>query len=78
MPGSVSLRFDVKEVIDAHDLLDDMPGCADEPAGARPGAQVRGAPGMVPLLLWLQAEGGREGRTFEDEGVTLHEMVALE
>ncbi len=78
IPGNVTLRFDVKEVIDAHDLLDDMPGWLMNPLTRALVHKFVGRPGWFRFSSGFKLKVEHEGRTFEDEGVTLHEMVALE
>lgn len=77
---NVSLRLDVKDVIHAHSILSDIPGLG----------KPRVAPLVKPLLNAAVGHPGYfrfnsafrivaeiDGKTYEREGTTLHEMVAL-
>jgi hypothetical protein len=77
---NVSLRLDVQDVIHAHSFLSDIPGLG------RP----RVAPLVKPLLNAAVGHPGYfrfnsayrivaeiDGTSYEREGTTLHEMVAL-
>ena len=78
VPGSLSLRFDVKDVIDAHDLLDDLPAALRNPLVRALVHKLVGHPGWFRFSSDYKLTVVREGQTLTDEGVTLHEMVALE
>jgi hypothetical protein len=77
IPGQVYLRFDVKRIIDCNDLLKEL----------NPIIMNRGVRWLVNRFMrpgWFRFESDfilrvqHEGRTFEETGTTLHEMVALE
>lgn len=78
VPGSLSLRFDVKDVIDAHDLLDDMPKALMNPLTRALVHKFVGRPGWFRFSSDFKLEVEHEGKTYKEEGTTLHEMVALE
>ncbi len=78
VPGSLSLRFDVKDIIDAHDLLDDLPAALRNPLVRALVHKLVGRPGWFRFSSDYKLTVVREGKTLTDEGTTLHEMVALE
>jgi hypothetical protein len=78
VPGSLSLGFDVKDIIDAHDLLDDMPKALMNPVTRALVHRFVGRPGWFRFSSDFKLTVLHEGKTFKDEGTTLHEMVALE
>lgn len=78
VPGSLSLRFAVREVIDAHDLLDDLPAALRNPLVRALVHRFVGRPGWFRFSSDYKLTVVREGETSSREGVTLHEMVALE
>jgi hypothetical protein len=76
VPGSPELRLDVKEVIDAHDFIEDLPvlrSRAIKPVINR----LVGRPGYFRFNSDYSLRVLHEGETLERSGATLHEMVAL-
>lgn len=76
VPGRVSLKLEVQEVIDAHDFVDDLPvvrGRLVKPVVNR----LVGRPGYFRFDSRFELEVQLEGRKHERSGRTLHEMVAL-
>jgi hypothetical protein len=78
VPGSLTLRLDVREVIDAHDFVDDLGPIFRTKAVKGLINRIVGRPGYFRFSsdFSLRAECG--GETCERTGTTLHEMVALE
>jgi len=76
VPGSLRLRLDVKEVIDAHDFVEDLPVVRSrlvKPVINR----LVGRPGYFRFNSDYSLLLEHEGKTLERSGTTLHEMVAL-
>ena len=76
VPGSLRLRLDVKEVIDAHDFVEDLPVVRSrlvKPVINR----LVGRPGYFRFNSDYSLRVQHEGETLERSGTTLHEMVAL-
>jgi predicted secreted hydrolase len=77
IPDQVYLRLDVKRIIDSNDLLKEM-----NPVLMN--AAVRWLVNRFMRPGWFRFESDftlrvqHEGRTFEESGTTLHEMVALQ
>jgi predicted secreted hydrolase len=74
VPGELSLELKVKEVIDAHDLLDDLPQWLMNKVVRAAVNKFIGRPG------WFRFNSDFVLRVREEElrGTTLHEMVALQ
>ncbi len=77
VPGSLYLRLDVKKVIDATDILAELNPIIMNPV-VKWGINKFMRPGWFRFEsdFTLKVEHG--GRSFEETGTTLHEMVALE
>jgi len=76
VPGSLKLRLDVREVIDAHDFLEDLPvvrSRAVKPLVNR----LAGRPGYFRFSSDFSLRVGHAGLDCERSGTTMHEMVAL-
>lgn len=76
VPGKVRLRLDVREVIDAHDFVEDLPvvrSRAIKPIINR----LVGRPGYFRFDSEFSLHVEHEGETYDRSGMTLHEMVAL-
>jgi hypothetical protein len=75
-PDEVELELDVKQIIHAHDLLDDVPILRS--ALAKPLAhRLVGHPGYFRFLSDFHLRVHTEDGLVERTGTTLHEMVAL-
>jgi hypothetical protein len=76
VPGSLGLRLDVREVIDAHDFVADLPVARSglvKPAVNR----LLGRPGYFRFSSDFSLRVFRDGKSYDRAGTTLHEMVAL-
>jgi hypothetical protein len=76
VPGKVRLKLDVKEVIDAHNFLEDLPvvrSKAIQPIIHK----LIGRPGYFRFDSEFELHVEHKGETFDRSGTTLHEMVAL-
>jgi len=76
VPGNLGLRLEVKEVIDAHDFVADLPvvrSRAIKPIINR----LVGRPGYFRFNSEYSLRVVHEGKTYDRSGMTLHEMVAL-
>lgn len=76
VPGSLGLHLEVREVIDAHDFIADLPvlrSRALKPAVNR----LVGRPGYFRFNSDYSLRVIHEGATCDRSGTTLHEMVAL-
>jgi hypothetical protein len=77
IPDQVYLSFDVKRIIDCNDLLKELNPIIMN-------AAVRWLVNRFMRPGWFRFESAftlrvqHEGRTFEESGTTLHEMVALQ
>jgi hypothetical protein len=77
IPDQVYLRFDVKRIIDCNDFLNEINPVIMNPA-------VKWLVNRFMRPGWFRFESDftlrvqHEGKTFEETGTTLHEMVALE
>lgn len=76
VPGRLSLRLDVEEVVHAQDLLDDVPVARSRLV--RPLAhRLVGHPGYFRFLSSFELTVTGDGETDVRRGRTLHELVAL-
>lgn len=76
VPGSLGLQLDVREVIDAHDFVEDLPVVRS--ALVKPLVnRLVGRPGYFRFDSEYALRVVLEGETFDRTGTTLHEMVAL-
>src|SRR5205085_10551544 len=74
--GAAELRLTVREIIHAHDLLDDVP-VARSRAVKPIIRKVIGSPGYFRFRSDFELTAEIDGERFERTGSTLHEMVAL-
>ena len=72
VPGKMSLRLEVKDVIDAHDFLEDM-----NPVLKWGVNRFIGRPGWFRFRSDFTLKVQVDGVSYERKGQTLHEMVAL-
>ncbi len=79
IPGELSLKLNVKEIIDAHDLLDDInPILMNKVVRAGVNKFV-GRPGWFRFNSDFKLQVARDNGEWEERtGTTLHEMVALQ
>ena len=76
IPGKVRLRLDVRDIIDAHDFLEDLPVVRNgliKPAINK----LIGRPGYFRFNSDFHLHVEHDGKVYDKSGVTLHEMVAL-
>lgn len=76
VPGRVRLGLRVRDVIDAHDFVDDLPVVRSRLVKPLVNRLV-GRPGYFRFDSEYELEAELEGRRHERSGRTLHEMVAL-
>jgi len=76
VPGSLTLRLDVREVIDAHDFVEDLPVARNRAVKPLINRLV-GRPGYFRFNSDFSLHVERGGRSYDRSGRTLHEMVAL-
>ncbi len=78
VPGRVSLALQVREVIDAHDLLEDLPKAVSNPLTRPILRRLAGRPGWFRFASDFRLSVRHRGMALEEQGITLHEMVALQ
>lgn len=78
IPDRVYLRFDVKRIIDCNDLLKEMGHPIVLNAAVRWLVNRFMRPGWFRFESDFTLRVQHEGKTFEETGTTLHEMVALQ
>jgi hypothetical protein len=76
VPGRVELRLDVREVIDAHDFIADVPVLRSRPVKPLVNG-ILGRPGYFRFDSDFSLRVELDGRSYGSTGRTLHEMVAL-
>jgi hypothetical protein len=72
VPEKLTLRLEVKDVIDAHDFLEDM-----NPVLKWGVNTFIGRPGWFRFRSNFTLKAVVDGVSYEEKGQTLHEMVAL-
>lgn len=78
VPGSVRLRLDVRDVIDAHNLLLDVSPVFGNRAVGRIANRLIGRPGYFRFNSDFTLHVEHDGQSYDRTGTTLHEMVALQ
>ena len=78
VPGSVLLRLDVKDVIDAHNLLLDVSPVFSNRVVERIANRLIGRPGYFRFNSEFSLHVEHGGESYDRTGTTLHEMVALQ
>ena len=78
VPGSLTLRLDVRDIIDAHDFLDDFGPVFRNRTIKRVANRVIGRPGYFRFKSDFSLHVEHGGKSLDRTGTTLHEMVALE
>ncbi len=77
VPGNLKLRLDVRDVIDAHDFVEDLPVVRSKLIKPVINKLV-GRPGYFRFNSDFKLQVESDGTSYEREGTTLHEMVALQ
>lgn len=75
-PQELHLQLDVREVIDAHNFLDDVP-VVRSPLLQPLAHQLIGRPGYFRFNSTFTLQVNLAGRRLEQQGTLLHEMIAL-
>lgn len=76
VPGAIDLKLDVKQMIHAHDLLDDVPVVRSRAIKSL-ARKLIGQPGYFRFLSDFELTVTLDGETTVETGSTLHELVAL-
>lgn len=77
VPGNLTLRLDVRDVIDAHDFVEDLPVVRSKAIKPIINKLV-GRPGYFRFNSDFKLHVEHDGQAYDRDGQTLHEMVALQ